>query len=189
MIKNTDQYSYDMLKNQLENILHYNLTKPFNTYSGTNDILLQSCPWNVLENAHKVTILRMRLGMIWESIFQLFGYHKLDTGADLINHNSHILMELKNSYNTDNFSSKKYNLQKLIQTAEELKCDSYTLVYGIVNDKKPRDYIFPHDTYQIRYISGYNLLKFVMGDLCDSVINFLQNYIGQYFSDEYVISA
>src|SRR6266853_1038725 len=84
-------------------------------YKGTVDILLQACPNHILEDHHKVVVLRSNLGILWEHIFCLFGYHKLMYGADLVNHSTKVIMELKNSEKSDNASSKKANMKKLIE--------------------------------------------------------------------------
>src|SRR5579864_9179212 len=80
-------------------------------YKHTNDILLQSASTSMLENYYKVCGIRTKIGYVWEKIFCLFGYEKLQKGADLINHQSMIVMELKNADTTDNASSRKENMR------------------------------------------------------------------------------
>src|SRR6266853_6255069 len=88
-------------------------------YKGTVDILLQAYPKHILEDHHKVVVLRSNLGILWERIFCLFGYHKLNYGADLVNHSTKVIIELKNSEKSDNVSSQKENMRKLIKTRFE----------------------------------------------------------------------
>src|SRR5271167_3080230 len=94
--------------------------------------------------------------------------------VDLINHNTKVIMELKNSYNTDNSSSRKENIKKLINS----KIDGYELVYGIINDINPRDKILCRE---VRYLSGTCLFQFIMGDQYENVITLLQNEFNEYF--------
>ena len=76
-----------------------------------NDILLLNYPQHLLQSSYKLGEISRKTGLLWESIFCLFGYEKLTNGADLINHKSKVIMELKNSYNTDNSSSRKENIK------------------------------------------------------------------------------
>src|SRR5271156_3532924 len=130
-----------------------------------SDILLLNCPKDLLNQSYKLGLIRMKIGLLWEQIFTLFGYEKMKK-VDLINHNTKVIMELKNSYNTDNSSSRKENIKKLINS----KIDGYQLVYGIINDINPRDKILCKE---IRYLSGYLLLSFIMGDQYENVISLL----------------
>ena len=61
------------------------------------DILLVNCPKDLLQQSYKLGLIRMKIGLLWEQVFTLFGYEKLKTGADLINHNTKVIIELKNS--------------------------------------------------------------------------------------------
>ena len=99
----------------IDQIIQINLNQPYKQYVGSNDILFFNYNYNILESAYKLKILQMRTGIIWEKIFCLFNYEKIKYGVDLVNHEKRVVMELKNSFNTDNSSSRKENIKKLIQ--------------------------------------------------------------------------
>ena len=139
-------------------------------YKHTNDILLQSASTLLFENYYKVCCIRTKIGYFWERIFCLFGYNKLQKGADIINHQLKIIMELKNSDTTDNVSSRKENIRKLIRGG----IPDYSLVYGMINSNNPKDIIIYFDGYPIRLLSGEYLLKFVMGEYWNDFINIIQ---------------
>src|SRR6266853_3708901 len=152
-------------------------------YKGTVDILLQSCPKHILEDHHKVVILRSNLGILWENIFCLFGYYKLRQGADLVNHSTKVIIELKNSEKSDNSSSRKENMKKLIKARFDFT-DKYLLVYGMVNDREPRDITIKYHGVYVRMLTGKYLLQFVMGDKYEETIQILQNIFREYFIQE-----
>ena len=62
----------------------------------------------------------MKIGEIWEeAIGNYDGFIKLkignDTGLDIISKSRKIIIELKNRTNTDNHSSRKANMDKLVK--------------------------------------------------------------------------
>src|SRR5271163_3806776 len=114
-------------------------------YKHTNDILLQSASTLLFENYYKVCCIRTKIGYFWERIFCLFGYNKLQKGADLINHQLKIIMKLKNADTTDNSSSIKENVRKLIRGV----IPDYTLVYGMINSSNSKDVIIYFEGYPI----------------------------------------
>ena len=160
----------------------------FKTYNSVekvnNDILLVNCPKDLLKQSYKLGLIRMKIGLLWEQVFTLFGYEKLKTGADLINHKSKVIMKLKNSYTTDNSSSRKENIRKLISS----KLEGYSLVYGIINDTNSNSNDKINHSNGIRYLSGYCLLNFIMGDQCENVIALLQNEFKEYFQQSDSVS-
>src|SRR5271167_492458 len=80
-----------------------------------NDILLKSVQMDIIRAYHKFALMRMRIGILWERIFCLFGYDKLPKGGDIINHDKKVIIELKNSKSSDNKSSRTEDTRKLIQ--------------------------------------------------------------------------
>ena len=160
-----------------EKLINEIVNKHFSLAVGTTsckDIILSKCP-NILKyhkHHHIYKMFTMKLGLVWEDVFCLFGYRKLDKGADTINNEKKIIMELKNSYRTDNSSSKKGNKIKLVNTKKILQLD-YELVYGVINDAIPKDYYIDYDGHSIRYITGQKLLKFVLGDEETDVVNYI----------------
>ena len=81
-----------------------------------------------------------------------------------------IIMELKNADTTDNASSRKENIRKLIRGG----ILGYSLVYGMINSINPKDEIIYFEGYPIRLLSGEYLLKFVMGEYWNIYINIIQ---------------
>src|SRR5271156_5216692 len=138
-------------------LIFYKIFKlPNEKVNCNTDILLINCPKDLLQQSYKLGLIRMKIGVLWEHIFTLFGYEKMKK-VDLINHNTKVIIELKNSHNTDNSSSRKENIKKLINS----KIDGYQLVYGIINDINPRDKIICRE---VRYLSGACLFQFIVGD-------------------------
>ena len=172
----------------MENEIKTIFSSIFKTYNSVekvnNDILLVNCPKDLLKQSYKLGLIRMKIGLLWEQVFTLFGYEKLKNGADLINHNTKVIIELKNLHNTDNSSSRKENIRKLMSS----KLEGYSLVYGIINDKNSNSNDKIDHSNGIRYLSGYCLLSFVMGDQCENVITLLQNEFKEYFQQSDSVS-
>nr|AJF36724.1 hypothetical protein [Klebsormidium flaccidum] len=84
----------------------------------TKDILLDEViPESEYQICHKVKNLQMRIGEIWQGVIGCAeGWQNRKqgdpSGLDLINHERKIVIELKNSLNTDNSSARKHNYQK-----------------------------------------------------------------------------
>ena len=124
----------DELTIQIRNIIQ-DVYKKVGKCKNPNDILLQSVNMDILRAYHKVARLRCKIGILWERLFCLFGYDKLPKGADLINHDKKVIIELKNTRVSDNKSSRKEDTSKLIKSG----LPGYQLIYGVINAKKPRD--------------------------------------------------
>src|SRR5271156_2490528 len=150
------------LQYYINQIIQNSLNQPYKQYEGSNNILFSTFNYNILESAYKLKILQMRTGIIWEKIFCLFNYQKIKSGADLVNHEKRVVMELKNSFNTYNASSRKENIKKLIQCNNEYIWGEYTLVYGIINDSNSmgKCEIQNHHGYPILFLSGNYLFHF-----------------------------
>lgn len=78
----------------------------------------------------------MKIGEIWQEVlgnYKDFINLKIghESGLDIISHKNKFIIELKNRTNTDNYSSKKANLDKLARFKKnnpEYKC-----IYGNIN--------------------------------------------------------
>src|SRR5271156_6493196 len=136
-----------------------------------NDILLKSVQMDIIRAYHKMSIIRTRIGILWERIFCLFGYAKLTKGADIINHDKKVIIELKNSKGSDNKSSRLEDTRKLIQSG----LPGYQLIYGVINDKKSKyeDMVYEGTTYKL--LTGHLLLEFILGDKWQDIIKIIQN--------------
>ena len=67
---------------------------PTDKLHSNTDILLMNCPKDLLQQSYKLGLIRMKIGLLWEQVFTLFGYEKLKTGADFINHNTKVIIGL-----------------------------------------------------------------------------------------------
>jgi len=102
-------------------------------------------------------------GNFWQDFFSLFkGWKNLGTGdksgLDLYNEEKKIYIELKNRYNTDNYSAKKKNIEKLQRKSK----DGYRVVYGVINEKNSTGKYVEYDGYS--YVSGEHLFKLICGN-------------------------
>jgi hypothetical protein len=170
----------------INQIIQNSLSQPYKQYEGSNDILFSNFNYNILESAYKLKILQMRIGIIWEKIFCLFNYQKINYGADLVNHEKRVVMELKNSFNTDNASSRTQNIKKLIQCNNDYLNNEYLLVYGIINDKNSmgKYEVQYHHGYRILFLSGSYLFHFVFGNDFQNIVNYICacfNYYSYYY--------
>ena len=132
-----------------------------------------------LERKHQV----MKRGEIWQWVLG----HWLDcidlkvgdvTGLDIVNHEKKYIIELKNRTNTDNSSSRKTNRDKLARFVRENP--EYTSIYGCINDdteektKKGLVEAIIHNGAELQLLTGYPLLRFILGDDTDEVVAFVK---------------
>lgn len=164
-----------------------------NTGGTYNDIILSD--WikankDLIGKAHQLKCTQMKLGELWQRSFSLVeGIHDLGKGhpskLDVISDDkfhTKFIMELKNSYRTDNSSSRSKNYDKLVTFVAEHR--DYIPIYGVINcdtsDNSGRDYEFYHRGYTIRYLSGYRLLRFIFGDRYRDIKSKLVDSVSQY---------
>jgi hypothetical protein len=142
-----------------------------------------------VDNKVKLLILKtkqkqMKIGFIWQEI--LGNYNEFEnlgnghsTGLDIISRSRKIIIELKNRTNTDNSSSRKTNLNKL--SLYKKQNPEYMCVYGTINDntkqKTNNGYIrtIIHNEYEIKEYMGMCLLRLILGDNTEIIIDFLRN--------------
>lgn len=145
---------------------------------------------NIIQNkliALKEKHRQMKIGIIWQNILGNYFYHNdlgigHFTGLDIISYKYKYIIELKNRNTTDNYSSKKSNLDKL-SNYKKYNPD-YTCIYGTINQntkektlqKKTNKYII-HNGVQIQILSGINLLEFILKDNTDFIINYVKDII------------
>ena len=134
--------------------------RKFLPYKSPEDILVRSIPMDIMRVYHKIAVIMTRNGLLWERIFCLFGYEKLPKGGDIINHTKKVVIELKNSKSSDTKSCRKKNLNKLKLSAPQ----GYQLIYGIINDKKPKDQFVEYAGINYKLLTGDLLLEFILGD-------------------------
>ena len=67
---------HKFLSEHLSMIFHKIIEQPININKSTNDILLKNIPFDY-STAHKQTIIKMRVGKLWEETFKLYGFIKI----------------------------------------------------------------------------------------------------------------
>lgn len=136
---------------------------------------------------------QMKLGDIWQKM--IGGYQNFidlgvgdPSGLDIRSDTLKIIMELKNRTNTDNSSSKKANLDKLVRYHRDHL--EYKCIYGYINaDSEEKTMkgsieINKHDTIDIYHYVGMALLDFVFGENKNKVIEFLKIIIDSFYPSE-----
>ena len=163
-------------QNIISHVIENTINKPCKQYEGLNDILLKNITYHFLAYSYKLKILQMRVGLLWEKILCLFGFQKI-SGADVVNHDRQIVMELKNAFNTDNASSRKENIRKLIQCKIDNNWNDYMLVYGIINDGSYNNMgkceVQYFNGIPILFMSGNYLFHFVFGNDYQNLLNYI----------------
>ena len=191
------------LNNQTESGCEFSLTKYLESLEESIKIILLRPQKNVLtydildtekdmaDNliALKQTQLKMKRGEIWQEVLGTYnGFINLKTGheteLDILSHTKKIIIELKNRTNTDNASSKKSNLDKLAKFKKSNP--EYRCIYAYINadtEGKSLDSSITkklHDGVEIEHHIGYELLKFILGDDTELIIDFVKNTIDKY---------
>jgi hypothetical protein len=132
---------------------------------------------------------QMKIGAIWEVVLGNYnGYDNLKighyTGLDILSHSKKVAIELKNRTNTDNYSSKKSNLDKLAKF--KLANPDYVCIYANINAATKKKTLkgsvvkLLHNGVVIEHHIGYKFLKFILGDDTDMILEFVKNAIDKY---------
>jgi len=141
------------------------LFRDYPEYKGLWDILLYGLvDENILKTSHVLRITQMRIGKLWEKLFIIeAGFEKIPVGLDLINRERKIVMELKNSYLSDNYKSKQITFKALADFKRANP--EYMVVYANINGRTDKGVFrsFEHDEKELFEISGNELLKLVLG--------------------------
>lgn len=124
------ELQYDVWKN-LENFIYAKLSRPLKIKQ-TNDIILGDIFKEEIYRAAILKNIQMRIGLLWEEIAsEFFGWVKVK-GIDLVHPERKLAVEVKNSDNTDNSSSRERNKQKLLEAGAKLG-KGYKLLYLCIN--------------------------------------------------------
>jgi hypothetical protein len=132
---------------------------------------------------------QMKVGEIWEVVLGNYnGYVNLkighDTGLDILSHSKKVAIELKNRTNTDNYSSRKSNLDKLAKF--KLANPDYVCIYANINADTEKKTLqgsikrILHNGVEIEHHIGFKFIKFVLGDDTDMILEFVKNSIDKY---------
>ncbi len=143
---------------------------------------------------YKLLILKekqrqMKIGEIWQEVFGNYdGFINLktghDTGLDIISYSKKIVIEIKNRTNTDNYSSKKSNFDKLANFKKNNP--DYTCIYATINANTENKTLkgsikkIIHNGCEIYHYIGYKFIELILGNDTDMIINFIKNTIDKY---------
>jgi hypothetical protein len=145
------------------------------------DILSIPQEQKILNNALHLKQIQMKYGEIWQTVLGEYdGFTNLKTGhpsgLDIMSTSRKLIIELKNSYNTDNSSSKRANLDKL--AAFKKLNEDYTAIYGVINEKHDKNEknfgcvkTIIHNDIPILYYSGDKLFELLLGNDSHVIIN------------------
>jgi len=132
---------------------------------------------------------QMKVGEIWqETIGNYYEFINLkighESGLDILSNTRKLAIELKNRTNTDNSSSKKFNLDKLSKFKKENP--EYICIYANINadtEKKTlqgSNKTIIHNGVEIEHQVGYEFLTFIFGEKIEEIIEFIKNTIDKY---------
>jgi hypothetical protein len=135
---------------------------------------------------------QMKIGDIWQEILGNYEYFENlgvghETGLDILSNTRKIAIELKNRTNTDNSSSKKSNLDKLARFKKQHP--DYMCIYGNINSdteektKQGLIKIIQHDGVEIHHYVGFELLKLILGENTEIIIEFIKKTIDDYIRE------
>lgn len=180
---NIDKYLSDIDK-QIKHILSRN----------ENDKLTYDILDTEKTRINKLIILKekqrqMKVGEIWQKVLGNYdGCIDLNighsTGLDIVSHTRKFAIELKNRTNTDNYSSKRSNFDKLAKF--KMENPDYTCIYGNINadneEKTKLGYIkrITHNDIEIYQYVGYKLLELILGENTDYIVEFVKKTIDKY---------
>lgn len=176
-----------------------NIDKLNSTY---HDIVLESFidkNKDLIKKSHTLKFIQMKIGHMWQDIIgSVEGITNLgvgdSSGLDIISNykfKTKFIMELKNacpstrrtpstnSYKTDNASSRKENLNKLIKYQQSN--NEYAPIYGVVNCNSKmnegKDHFIEHNGMKVRVLTGNKLLQFIFEDDYKMVVEIFKSEI------------
>jgi hypothetical protein len=132
---------------------------------------------------------QMKVGEIWQEVL---GNYKdcvnlkigHESGLDILSHTRKFAIELKNRTNTDNYSSKKANFDKLQRF--KLANPDYVCIYANINAESKEKTLkgsskkVLHNSFEIEHQIGYMFIKFILCDDTDFIIDFVKRTIDKY---------
>lgn len=135
-----------------------------------------------IDNANRKQLLKQRQidmcqGHLWQKVFGCMdditdlgtGHY---TGLDLYSEKRKLYFEIKNSYHTDNSSSRKRKEQLLCQVKKQYP--DHTCIYGVVNDTTSKKVCKTIQGVEIWYVSGNELFQLVFGNHWKEMVCFVQ---------------
>ena len=181
-------FSLEQYCNNLEQFIKTVIERPERD-NLTYDLLDDEFTIENYKIALKIKHFQMKKGEIWqEAIGSYDGFTNLkighDTGLDILSDKYKIAIELKNRTNTDNYSSKKQNLNKLAEF--KLSNPSYRCIYATINDSTETktingsNKIINHNDVEIENIVGYAFLRLIFENNTEFIVNFIKLTIKKY---------
>ena len=148
------------------------IKQPISLHKQTNDVVLSGLTDQIEEAAYKLQILRIRIGQAWELVFTDYGFVKLPSGIDLINHKRKIAVELKNGYRINSIV-KREDLRRL----REFKSTRprYTVILGFINDKTLEGR--SHIRNNVHIMTGKRFLKYIFKGHEKNIISHLRESV------------
>ena len=180
------KFNLDIYLENLDKIIQ-NILSTTDSKNLTYDILD-----NEISKQFKLAILeekqyRMKIGQIWQEVIGTYdGYINLGnrSGIDIISYDKKIVIELKNRTNTDNYSSKYFNMNKLAEFKKHNP--EYTCIYANINCNSEEETLVGFDKrviyrdIEIKHKAGYNFLNFIFGTDTHVIINFVKSSISKH---------
>ena len=114
----------------------------------------------------------MRLWQAWELVFTDYGFVKLPSGIDLINHKRKIAIELKNGYRINSIV-KREDLRRLHEF--KLQRPRYTVILGFINDKTLEGR--SHIRNSVHIMTGKRFLKHIFRGHEKNIISHLRKSV------------
>lgn len=158
----------------------------------TFDVLSMPGEQQLLDSALHLKQIQMKYGEIWQTVLGDYdGFSNLkighECGLDIISTSRKIVIELKNSYHTDNASSRSANFDKLA-SFKKMNND-YIAIYGVINEKGNEGKIktYYHNDVPIQYYSGDKLFEFLLGEHADVIVNKVIETVHHYKQKNYML--
>jgi hypothetical protein len=126
-----------------------------------------------------MNILPQRIGLAWEKAATFFGWEQDVEEVDLIDRARKFVVELKNSANSDNSSSRRRKYDALVEFGQ--RNPGYTLFYVVINDATSKDKMV-HDN-RIHYLSFGKALSFLFGAKRNQVESAMEKSIKKFINN------
>lgn len=168
------QFDLGVYLNQIRKLIDHLFSKPVKT-SFQQDLFFLEEERLLLQQSLALKQFQMKYGELWQNV--LGNYDQFEnlgnghpTGLDVLSRERKLIIELKNSWNTDNSSSRTHNYKKLSNFKKQNP--EFTVIYGVINDKTlkgTKKNIYFEDT-EILYLSGQTLFDFLLGENASVIV-------------------
>ena len=175
--RNLDQLSHD-----IKNIVSSSFSKKSKETKYNDIILNRFIKKSDIIICHKIKVIQMKIGQIWQDVIgSIDDVINLKRGhiskLDILSHKYKFVMELKNSHNTCNSSSRTSIYNNLIEFKKEH--NDYEIIFAYINcntsKNTGKNEIISYKSYNIRILSGNKLLAYLFGNKSENVLEILSN--------------